>query len=84
MSSPFCRHGDELALSMDRLLSNFELRSRILERDGDDFKVSIRYLRKKLITVALDTVFRINYHTLDATHAWSYSRMEGVLHPPAS
>jgi hypothetical protein len=54
------------------------LRSQILERKGDDFKVLIRYLRKKVISVVLDTVLRIDYHTLDATHAWSRARTESV------
>ena len=61
-----------------QVYSPFELRSRILERTGDNFKVSIRYLRKKIITVVLDTVFQIDYHTLDATHAWSHGRTESV------
>jgi hypothetical protein len=60
------------------IYSPFELRSRILERNGDDFKVSIRYLRKKVITVVLDTVFQIQYHAIDATHAWSYGRTQSV------
>jgi len=61
-----------------QVYSPFELRSRILEHNGDEFKVSIRYLRKKIITVVLDTVFWIDYHTLDATHAWSHGRTESV------
>jgi hypothetical protein len=61
-----------------QVYSPFELRSRILEHNGNDFKVSIRYLRKKVITVVLDTVFQIEYHTLDATHAWSHGRTESV------
>ena len=61
-----------------QVYSPFELRSKIIERNGDNFKVSIRYLRKKVITVVLDTVFRIDYHTLDATHAWSYGRTQSV------
>jgi hypothetical protein len=61
-----------------QVYSPLELRSQILERNGDDFKVSIRYLRKKVITVVLDTIFQIDYHTLDATHAWSHGRMESV------
>jgi hypothetical protein len=61
-----------------QVYSPFELRSQILERNGDDFKVSIRYLRKKVITVVLDTVFQIEYHTLDPTHAWSYGRTQSV------
>ncbi len=61
-----------------QIYSPFELRSRIIERSGDHFKVSIRYLRKKVITVVLDTVFQIDYHNLDATHAWSYGRTQSV------
>ena len=61
-----------------QVYSPFELRSQILEHDGGDFKVSIRYFRKKVITVVLDTVFQIDYHTLDATHAWSHGRTQSV------
>src|SRR5882762_1216675 len=61
-----------------QVYSPLELRSQILERHGDAFKVLIRYLRKKVISVVLDTVLRIDYHTLDATHAWSRARTESV------
>ncbi len=61
-----------------QVYSPFELRSHILEHNDGDFKVSIRYLRKKVITVVLDTVFQIDYHTLDATHAWSHGRTQSV------
>ena len=61
-----------------QVYSPFELRSQILEHQGNDFKVLIRYLRKKVITVVLDTVFQIDYHTLDATHAWSHGRTQSV------
>ena len=61
-----------------QVYSPFELRSQILEHKDNDFKVSIRYLRKKVITVVLDTVFQIDYHTLDATHAWSHGRTQSV------
>ena len=61
-----------------QVYSPFELRSQILERHGDNFRVLIRYLRKKVITVVLDTIFQIDYHTLDATHAWSRGRTESV------
>ena len=61
-----------------KVYSPLELRSQILDHHGDDFKVLIRYLRKKVISVVLDTVLRIDYHTLDATHAWSHARIESV------
>jgi hypothetical protein len=61
-----------------QVYSPLELRSRILEHNGDNFKVAIRYLRKKVITVVLDAVDQVDYHTIDATHAWSHDRMESV------
>jgi hypothetical protein len=61
-----------------QIYSPIELRSKIIERNGDHFKVAIRYLRKKVITVVLDTVFQIDYHNVDATHAWSYGRTQSV------
>jgi hypothetical protein len=71
----------ELVQAYDRhvqVYSPFELRSQILEHHGDNFRVLIRYLRKKVITVVLDTILEIDYHTLDATHAWSRGRTESV------
>ena len=56
----------------------YELRSQVLERGSDHFKVSFRYLRKKIITVVLDAIFDIDYHTVDATHAWSRGRTVSV------
>src|SRR6266853_2316353 len=61
-----------------QVYSPLELRSQILEHQGNDFKVLIRYRRKKVITVVLDTDFQLNYHTLDATHAWSHGRTQSV------
>ena len=56
----------------------YELRSKILVHDDGHFKVLFRFLRKKIITVVLDAVFDIDYHTVDATHAWSRSRTVSV------
>jgi len=56
----------------------YELRSHILAHDEGHFKVSFRYLRKKVITVVLDAVFDIDYHTMDATHVWSRGRTASV------
>ena len=56
----------------------YELRSQVLAHEGGHFKVSFRYLRKKIITVVLDAVFDIDYHTMDATHAWSRGRTVSV------
>ncbi len=49
-------------------------RSKILERRGDDFKVFLRFRRKKIITVVLNTEHEIHYFPMDATRAHSRSR----------
>ncbi len=49
-------------------------RSNILERQGNDFKVYMRFLRKKGITVVLNTEHEIHYFPLEATRAHSRSR----------
>src|SRR2546427_365073 len=48
-------------------------RSKVLERRGDDFKVYLRFHRKKIITVVLNTEHEIPYSPVDATHAHSRS-----------
>ncbi len=49
-------------------------RSKILDRQGNDFKVFLRFRRKKIITVVLNTEHEIHYFPLDATRAHSRSR----------
>ena len=61
-----------------QIFTPYERKSQILERDGGNYKVRIRFLRKKVITVVLDVVFDIDYHPLDATHAWSHGHTESV------
>ncbi len=49
--------------------------SRLLSRQDDDFKIYLRLLKKKVITVVLDTEYDVHYFKLDATrrHSRSYS-----------
>ena len=49
-------------------------RAKILERRGNDFKVFLRFRRKKIITVVLNTEHEIHYFPIDATRAHSRSR----------
>ena len=49
-------------------------RAKILEHHGNDFRVFLRFHRKKVITVVLDTEHEIHYSPIDATHAHSRSR----------
>jgi hypothetical protein len=49
--------------------------SRLLSRNGNDFKIHLRLLKKKVITVVLDTYYDVHYTQLDKTrwHSRSYS-----------
>ena len=50
------------------------LDSHIVSRNGNDFLVTMRLVKKKAITVVLDTEHDIRYFPLDATHCRSQSR----------
>ena len=41
------------------------LASRLISRDGHDFKVHLRLMKKKVITVILDTDYDVRYFPLD-------------------
>jgi len=51
------------------------LASRLVSRDGDDFKIHLRVMKKKVITVVLDTDYDVHYYPLDAArcHSRAYS-----------
>jgi len=50
------------------------LDSRIISHHDNDFLVYMRLLKKKVITVVLDTEHQIHYFPIDATHCRSESR----------
>jgi hypothetical protein len=43
------------------------LRSRLLSRNGNDFRVYMRLLKKKIVTVVLDTEHDVHYERIDAS-----------------
>ena len=47
--------------------------SRLISRQGDDYKIFLRFFQKKFTTVVLNTEFDIHWHQLDATHIYSNS-----------
>ena len=57
-----------------RTLHHEVVDSRILAHSGNDFRVYMRLLKKKVITVVLDTEHDIHYFPIDATHCRSQSR----------
>jgi hypothetical protein len=59
-------------------------KSKTLERAGNDFKVYFRLMRKKIVTVVLDTDYEVHYERLDASRAQSRSystHIAEVEHP---
>lgn len=42
--------------------------SSLLSRHGDDFRIYLRLLKKKVITVVLDTEHEVHYRSLDRSH----------------
>ena len=53
-------------------------RSKLLHHDDDHFVVYLRFAKKKVITVVLDTEHDAHYYKLDATHAYSRSHTTRV------
>jgi len=49
------------------------VKSKTLERTGNNFKVFLRLKREKIVTVVLDTEYAVHYHQLDELHAFSES-----------
>lgn len=60
--------------------------SRILKRDGNDFQIRLRLLKKKVLTVVLETEHKVKYKQLDEKKWESVSRstkISEVDHPGA-
>lgn len=49
------------------------LDSRILNRNGNEFKIYLRLKKKKIITVVLNTEHDVRYFPVDSTHCYSRS-----------
>ncbi|MFN7992952.1 MAG: hypothetical protein U0Q18_05100 [Bryobacteraceae bacterium] len=58
--------------------------SRLLSRNGNDFKIYLRLLKKKVITVVLDTDHEVHYFPLDSTreHSRSYATRIAEVQDP--
>jgi len=53
-------------------------RSKLLHRDGDHFVAYLRFAKKKIITVVLNTEHDAHYYKLDSTRAYSRSHTTRV------
>jgi hypothetical protein len=49
------------------------MRSKILQRNGNDFVIELRFYKKKIITTVIDTTHDVHYQPVDASHQWSRS-----------
>jgi len=70
-----------------RIYSPRVLRSKLIQRNGDDFKVFLRLRETKIVTVVLDTEYDVNYVHVDSTRAYSRSystRVTEVVGPAES
>jgi hypothetical protein len=50
------------------------MRSKVLSRDGNDFRIYLRFYKKKILTSILDTEHEVHYAVVDSARAWSRSR----------
>ena len=48
-------------------------RSKLLSRNGDEFKISLRLRKHKVVTVLLNTEYDVKYTSIDALHCTSRS-----------
>ena len=49
------------------------MRSKVLQRNGNDYVVELRFYKKKVITTVIDTTHEVHYQPVDAAHEWSRS-----------
>ena len=60
----------------DNQQQNFQpdvIRSKILQHNGGDYRVELRFYKKKVITTVIDTTHEVHYQPVDATREWSRS-----------
>src|SRR5713101_5766204 len=50
------------------------MRSKMLARNGNDFRVYLRFYKKRVLTSVVDSEHEIHYEPVDSTRAWSRSR----------
>jgi hypothetical protein len=71
--------GDVLAVVQDydhvaRYYSPEVMTSRLIAREGGDFRIGLRMREHKVVTVVMDAEYAVHYGRLDAEHQFSFSR----------
>jgi len=64
--------------NLSRYYSPEVVSSRLLSRQGNDFRITMRLRKHKILTVVLDTTYSVHYGSLDPEHAYSWSRSTRV------
>lgn len=67
-----------------RIYSPEVARSKTLERDGSDFKVSLWLQNKSIVTVVLVVEEKVQYFRLDSSHEFSCAHSTRIVENPAS
>ena len=80
---PHVTVADVLAVAQDydhssRYYTPEVMTSKLIARDGDDFRIALRLREHKVITVVMDSEYDVRYGRLDATHQYSWSRSTSV------
>ena len=71
---PVVQDYDHLA----RFYSPEVMSSRLISRDGDDFRMAMRLSKHKVVTVVMDAEYDVRYGRLDPEHQFSFSRSTHV------
>ena len=80
---PGVRLEDVLAVVQDyeqssRYYAPEVMRSKLVARDGDNFRIALRLREHKVVTVVMDSEYDVRYGRLDAARAYSWSRSTRV------
>jgi hypothetical protein len=80
---PDARVGDVLAVVQDydhlaKYYGPEVVSSRLMSRDGEDFRIALRTKDRKVVTVVLDSEYAVHYGRLDGEHQFSWSRSARV------
>jgi hypothetical protein len=59
---------------LERYYSPEVVSSRLISRDGDDFRIGLRMREHHAVTVVMDSEYDVRYGRLDAGHQFSFSR----------
>jgi hypothetical protein len=63
----------------DRVYAPEVRQSRLLERNGNDFRIHLRFLKKKVLTAVLDTEHQVRYVPISSRRMYSWSKTTRIV-----